>query len=349
MNRDRRIQFLTHWGDRTLSLLVGEDEKRERFRQLVIDTYDHVVTIDPDFFGPIYPAPVAVNPMDGTEHKRIRSSETLPLTPELIRRWEAWDSDYPAIQARNPQLELYEMLSLISESHAAASWPAGYEWKICDWIDGADPCAPPPFDDRYRIVTPEFFGRLRELRKICEGWLYFEQDKGVVFVRNPEWERVRAEHEAVEALLRKRAQEALARHEQIERRCKEIISLARSDTDLWTSLRDWEKSWEVEFSKLKPSLSGKPAESFSNQTATLHVGQLTPDERKRLLDLLNNPPVDPIFSNFVERVRDASDPFGSAMIVMLLRGEVRRELGLSDEKFLPELRGLLSGNSPRDA
>lgn len=89
------------------------------------------------------------------------------------------------------------MLEEISESDSAASWPAGYEWRIAAWVDASDPAAAPPFVDRYDIVTPIFFARLCELRRACEGWLYWNEEvRRVVFAPEPEWQRVRAAHEA---------------------------------------------------------------------------------------------------------------------------------------------------------
>jgi len=166
--------------------------------------------------------------------KRDNSRSRIELAPELIRRWERWNREYIEICSRNPQLELRDMMQAISESDTASSWPAGYERHIQDWADAGDPSAPPPFDDRYGIVTPEFFSRLHALRQLCGGWLYWNDDRNcIVFAPELEWQRVRSAQEGAEAKRQSDQRESQARLQRYAIRLDEVMSIARSDKAFW--------------------------------------------------------------------------------------------------------------------
>ena len=90
---------------------------------------------------------------------------------------------YQRLAARNPKLALRDMMSWISETDDASSWPFMYEEHIRDWVD-ADSLTPMPFDDRMEIITPEFYAQLRKLRAECQGWLHWDT-KTVRFVPDP--------------------------------------------------------------------------------------------------------------------------------------------------------------------
>lgn len=204
MRRDEFIVHQAEHADDKLGFTEGDEEARQRFLRLAIDTYDaltsagarHIWTFDPCL-------EVARNALCRTNWGRPGGLR-IELAPTLVERWKAWNADYFAIRARQPRLELHDMLEDVSEGDSAASWPAGYEWRLAAWVDAGDPSAPPPFMDRYDIVTPAFFMRLRELRRLCNGWLYWcDGAKSVVYAPEPEWRRVRAEHEAAYARLRR--------------------------------------------------------------------------------------------------------------------------------------------------
>ena len=126
------------------------------------------------------------------------------------------------------------MMQAISESDTASSWPAGYERHIQDWADAGDPSAPPPFDDRYGIVTPEFFSRLHALRQLCGGWLYWNDDRNcIVFAPELEWQRVRSAQEGAEAKRQSDQRESQARLQRYAIRLDEVMSIARSDKAFW--------------------------------------------------------------------------------------------------------------------
>jgi hypothetical protein len=94
-----------------------------------------------------------------------------PLVPaDILQNWINWKNDYPAFIARNPRLELCDMMEDISESHDACSWPWEYESKIRDWVDSGK-MEPAPFDDRAGLLKDDkFFNRLCELRAKIKGW-----------------------------------------------------------------------------------------------------------------------------------------------------------------------------------
>ncbi|SDB74558.1 hypothetical protein [Belnapia rosea] len=109
------------------------------------------------------------------------------VAPELVERWMRWKADYPALQARNPKLDLHDALGWCSETHDAASWPYGREGAIYDWVASGD-FAARPFSDGMRIVTPEFYERLRRLQTTVDGWLVWSEETGrVVYVPGDEW------------------------------------------------------------------------------------------------------------------------------------------------------------------
>jgi hypothetical protein len=162
MYRAQFIELQTREADLGLSLTPGEEDAWGRFLQLAIDTYDFLVSAGT---APLLKLVPGANP---PRHQwKRRDGRTIEFPPALIERWENWNRKYVALRARNPGFELLDMMREISESNNASSWPGGYERHIQAWVDAGDPSAPPPFVDRYDIVTPAFFNRLRELRRLA--------------------------------------------------------------------------------------------------------------------------------------------------------------------------------------
>jgi hypothetical protein len=201
------------------------------------------------------------------------------------------------------------MMHHISESHNASSWPVGYERHIQVWVDAGDPCAPPPFEDRYRIVTPEFFNRLRELRQMCGGWFYFDNDQGVTFASEAEWQRVRAAQEAAEAEWRRKEEESKKRTPVYPSKgVAKVLLLARADTAFWSELREWELAREAQRPSDLPYAPDSPS--------AVAEEVLIQEKRAEFYNL----PVDPMFSDFFGRVRQANDVLTARDIVLNLRG-----------------------------
>lgn len=227
-----RDGFIAHQAevlDRYFALAPRENAARRRFERLALDTYDRIAGKGP-VESPFYPYPSAFNFAD---YDRGAGD----LVPAAIRgRWEAWKRDYAALLARNPVLELRDALHDMGESHDASSWPYGMEEEIEDWVAGGDRLSI-PFEDRNRVATPAFYGRLRELRALIDGWVHYEErERRVVWSRGADWLKVRAERDGAwerhmaavhgEAWPRLRETELRRRRETRERtmsQCREIL------------------------------------------------------------------------------------------------------------------------------
>jgi hypothetical protein len=311
MDREKFIEYQRQAAEWQLGVLSGEEEARQRFEQLAIDTFDFIVSNGGDYWRSVYPA---INPLTSVRNQ----NGEVKLSPELTQRWKNWDQEYLEICARSPRLRLRDIMREISESDNASSWPE-YERRIADWVDAGDPSAPPPFIDRHGIATPEFFKELRALRQLCGGWLYWNDVvKRVVFAPEAEWQRVRAAQEAAEIKRRREQQESDARLELKAERLAEVIAAARSDTSFWEALRKWELAREAK----RPSQP--PPASVRSTSGAIILGRLSA-ERQAILD---NPAVDPIFAEFIARVGIPDDPLTVREFVSNLRHEMRRELNM---------------------
>jgi hypothetical protein len=200
MDREQFLRHQQNLSERVFSLTKGEEEARARFEHLAIDTYDFLTSTGKpsEVFSPWPESGANFLGLDRQGYL-ARRYPGVTIPPSLMQRWQAWNRDYYEMRARNPALELRDMMQHISESNDASSWPDGYERHIQEWVDAGDASAPPPFSD-CGIATPEFFSRLHELRQLCGGWLYWNHEmERVVFAPEPEWQRVCAAKEAAEA------------------------------------------------------------------------------------------------------------------------------------------------------
>jgi hypothetical protein len=314
MDREKFVRRQTSITDLKLSLTSGEESSRERFLQLALETYDSLISMGATM------VPSDFDPWPESGGNPLSNPPRIELTPDLVQRWKRWNDEYYEIRSRNPRLELRDMMQEMSESDTASSWPRHFqERSIQDWVDAGDPAAPPPFDDRYDIVTPEFFERLRELRQLCGGWLYWDSSMGrVVFAPESEWQSVRSAQEAAEAKEKKHWQEVNASMQRSAIRVEEVLSIARSDTVFWEELRAWELKREAK----RPS--ALPSSSASLPTPPLQLRRISAEEQANYENLS----VDPIFEAFIDRVRQAEDVLTVRGIVVTLRREMRREIGL---------------------
>jgi hypothetical protein len=214
------------------------------------------------------------------------------------------------------------MMQNISESDTASSWPSSYqESRIQDWVDAGDPIAPPPFTDRHDIVTPEFFERLRTLRQLCGGWLYWDSNvNAAVFALESHWQSVRSAREAAEAKALKAQKELDAKLQRRAIRLREVLSTARSDAAFWEELRAWELKREAK----RPAVSSLPCPRLP--AGPVRLRGISAEEHA----IYANPPVDPIFAAFIARVGGADDVLTVRDIVLNLRAEMRHEIGLDN-------------------
>jgi hypothetical protein len=195
MTREQFLSAQAHQLDCVFSFTNGEDESRNRFEQMALDTYELLSSL-----SVTQATHFSVRPGGTPIFLLQKCGEKLPRS--LLCRWESWGKEYDEIVRRNPRLELRDMMHDISESYMSASWPVGYEDVIQDWVDAGDPAA-----SAFFVVpetgTAEFYHRLREVRQLCGGWLYWDGDN-VVFAPEPEWQKIRAQKKAREAEERKR-------------------------------------------------------------------------------------------------------------------------------------------------
>lgn len=320
MTREEFIERQEKALDWLFSFTQGEDSSRRRFEQLAIDTYDFLGSQGAQVFLCFSAWP------DSAGNLLNQKYPNLQIPPWLQQRWEEWKAEYSEVATRNPRLGLRDMMQDISESHDASSWPAGYEGRIQDWVDAGDAAAKPPFDDRRRIVTADFYQRLCDLRHRCGGWLYWnDQLRRVVFAPEPEWQQIRTAQESARAERWKPLQEALARADRLAERLATVMAAARNDDVFWDALKSWELAREAKrpavVPKLQPmALSGPMAVPAEHQ----RIIQASPGWRNQF----DNPPVDAIFADFIARVRVPDDAATAGEIVFQLRIAVRSELGL---------------------
>ena len=314
MTRDQFLLIQKRYLDYMFALTDGEIEARQHFEQMTIETYEHLAAAN---------KPAMVFDIDPESASNFVNQTYLHALapPQSLEAWRKWKADYPKLLARNPRLELHDMLHAISESHNASSWPDGRERLIQDWVDANDASAPPPFDDRHGIVNPEFYQRLRDLRSRCGGWLYLKYGVGVVFAPEAEWQQIKAAQEAAEAKRLRERNEIAARMERMRTTLAEVMSLARNDVMFWNSLKEWELAREAK-RPAKPAETGKDA--ASGIRGPMRMVQATPQQQAAH----DNPPVDPIWAEFIARVGRAKDVLTVNGIVVNLRAEIRRELGL---------------------
>lgn len=113
------------------------------------------------------------------------------VSEKLVNGWKRLADLYPGLAARNPRLELRDLMQDISERRESASWPHMWEWSIERWIaDGApDGQMPYPVDNDIR-------DRLLELHPILGGWLYLDETGMVAFAETTAFREVKVRLDA---------------------------------------------------------------------------------------------------------------------------------------------------------
>jgi hypothetical protein len=184
MDRTQFIENQARLLDEPFMLAPGEEPVRRHFERLAVDTYDALSAADIRSIGPFK---LSFNFLDNCV-PRLHA-----LVPNsLLERWKDWKGQYKELLERNPRLEICDMMHEIGYADQCTSWPYYMEEAIQDWLDGGEITAS-PFVNDLGIVTPEFYSRLRELRKKVGGWLYWDVERGVVFLAEDDWQRLRIE------------------------------------------------------------------------------------------------------------------------------------------------------------
>lgn len=182
--RDVFIHFQAKILGAYFSLVPEEKDARVRFERLALDTHDCLV--GKAHAGAFVPWPSAANFAD-------YDRDAGDAAPQNLRqRWRDWKIEFGQLLERQPVLELREALREISESHESSSWLQGMGDATRDWVDAGDR-SKTPFWDRRGVTTPEFYERLRQLRKIVGGWLYSDdRSDRIIFATDDERRRIGA-------------------------------------------------------------------------------------------------------------------------------------------------------------
>src|SRR5678810_211277 len=81
------------------------------------------------------------------------------------------------------QERLARYMSELSEEHYSAGWLIGTEYALWQAIqDGKG-------SGGWRYLRPFQLARLRALSNACDGWIYFDSERGETYIPREEWER----------------------------------------------------------------------------------------------------------------------------------------------------------------
>src|SRR5690606_7332730 len=98
------------------------------------------------------------------------------LTEDLAAEWRAYAGRWERFLEQNPKARIATMMSDVSESHYACSFPYGCEHLVRDWALAGFP-EPKPFDDAHRIVTDAWRERLIDaMERAGPGWVFYRDD-----------------------------------------------------------------------------------------------------------------------------------------------------------------------------
>ena len=101
----------------------------------------------------------------------------LPLDGDLEDEWRAYHAAWQEFLSRNPRAMIAEMMTDISETHDACSFPVGYEREIEAWVRcGFE--TERPFDDGWKIDTPVWRQRLADATQVAgDGWVFYQDER----------------------------------------------------------------------------------------------------------------------------------------------------------------------------
>jgi len=202
--RQRFIETQAKILEEFATLAPGEDKLLASFSELVMETYDALMQQRIRFLPwfDTWPESAAFFLRPGHPTDKVSQS--------CLEKWRQWELHYPEVVARNPRLELRNLMQDISERMDASSWPYGLEWQIESWVAGGDPNHN-AFGDRV------LYERISMLHAKLGGWLYFN-DGNIVFEDLAEFRETRRRlDEEREQLVRKEKE----RYEAAVRRIKE--------------------------------------------------------------------------------------------------------------------------------
>jgi hypothetical protein len=209
-DRDRFIARQTEINNEFARLTPGEDELIAVFSRLAMETHDilaaqGVRTIRTILGFGTWPESASFVLQPGNTFDKI--------PPSLLERWHQWERNYPAVEARNPRLELRNLMQTMSETILSESWPQQFEWAIERWVAGGDIDANPYYRDH------KIYARLQALHERLNGWVYQGDDAYIYFAELEEFRQIeRRRDEAHREIVQRQAEEYAARRAQMEAR-----------------------------------------------------------------------------------------------------------------------------------
>ena len=191
--------------DEFMMLTPGEADAHGLFSHLAHATNDELLKLG------LHRTDFQFSPDSGSFGSAYIRAVGAKVSDELVQGWRRFADLYPRLIARNPRLELRDLMQDISERTEHASWPHMHEWAIEKWVaDGA------PDGEMSGTVDADIRDRLLELHPILNGWLYLdEKTMNIVFAETKVFRqvKVRLDEERNEK-IRKEKQ----RHEELQER-----------------------------------------------------------------------------------------------------------------------------------
>jgi hypothetical protein len=207
-DRGRFIARQTEINDEFARLTPGEDELIAFFSRLAMETHDILVAqgVRAIFGFSTWPESAGFFLRPGNRFYEV------PLS--ILEQWQQWERGYPEVEARNPRLELRNLMQTMSEMMGGMSWPQYSEWEIERWVAGGDVDANPYYRD-YQI-----YARLQVLHSRLDGWVYQDDEGYIHFAELEEFKAIghRQDEARREALQRAAAARAATRAQLEEHR-----------------------------------------------------------------------------------------------------------------------------------
>ena len=315
MTREQFIELQNRGLDHLFSFTDSESEARDRFFRLALDTYDFLEFVG---IGVLF----SFRPSGETSENYFGYKGDAPPAPRsLDGRWREWNAEFPRLLDRNSRLALMYALTEISERHDAHPGQVG--------MSGA-------FRAGWTLVIPLHQRHLTtgtglSRRFFSNDFIHCDDSPEdgftgtttlIVSSLPPNLNGKRCAQSRKR--LRLHARRLRRRRRSSRRECKErldeVMALARGDVAFWERLKRWELEREaVPFQD--------EAQPFTHRSGPIRAVALQTHSQQKYRS--ENPPLDPVLVEFVDRVQQLNDPLSRRDIAANLRSEIRRELGLT--------------------
>ena len=165
-------------------LAPNEEDVQREFERLANETYKYFETNNKT----LYPY-VKLRSWTSTV---LALNKDLPT--ELAQKLSGWEQTFQSFLERNLKVQLYYMLKDMSETENFSSWftDSTMESRILDWVDSNSYEPIPLNNDCKKIITIDFYERLKFLRRKCGGWLFpTHVTNQILFVADKDLEAIR--------------------------------------------------------------------------------------------------------------------------------------------------------------